>query len=308
MESDGSGKIVLVISLLSFMFFTIMSNSWSVDMEFGMPRFHSKSIENVIDSSIIERIKRPQCAKPEMCVTFISCNRPHLLEENFKKLLTHLSKKEPWLCYELNWVDQATPNRTKYSTSYDFNKRLLISKKAGYAFAFTHVFSMCQASYMLILEEDLILRDDVDFPLISHALELLKRQPSNVYGVVMRPLWYEHGDEFVKIDGNTSYKNMSAWQVRRRRYQWNNGGLIVRMDNVHKLLSRGPYKSEEQFSARARNFGYTYVLMDTSNAPFPDPGPGKRGRNRKWFFDHRAADRKNSAIRNRKGCAGESFS
>lgn len=246
---------------------------------------------------------KANCTEPELCITFISCNRPYFLELNLQRLLAHINRLEPWLCYEMNWIDQATPNRSRFSEAYKFHKRLLISKKTGYPFSFTHAFSMCQAPYMLLLEEDIILKEDVNFPLISHALELLKSFPDRIYGIVMRRVWKSPGDRFIPINGTTQYANMSAWNVRRGLYRWNNGGILVRMSNVHQILARAPYLSEEQFSTETKKLGFTYAIMGpTGSTPFTDLYINT------WFFDHAGEDGNASSIHNKEICSGESFS
>lgn len=292
-------EVLFICTLFISLAFCYPSSFVQINLQ---PRLFAKLSRNLFGPDIA-RIERPKNCNSEVCVTFISCNRPHFLELNFKRLLTHFQTYEPWLCYDLNWIDQATPNRTRFSQAYDFNKRLWASKKSGYAFAFTHAFSMCQAPYMLIVEEDLVIREDVNFPLISHAIDLLKQLPHDVYGIVMHEVWMDRSDKLTKVDGKTKYADLNTWTLKRRRYQWNNGGILVRMSNVHELLAKAPYISEKQFGSVAQELGFIYAVMVRGEQPF------KNWVLSEWFFDHIATDNVAfSAIRNPEGCSGESFS
>lgn len=255
-----------------------------------------------LDPDPVTKKTNKSCTNFDVCVTFISCNRGHLLRRAMKNLVTHLNTKEPWLCYELVWIDQATPDRDRFTKLYNFHKRLLVYRRQGYPFAFNYAFNLCQAPYILIIEEDLILQKNTSFPLISHTIELLNKLPYAVYGIVMRQVLRGSRTKTVRYDGSTKYANMTAWGMRREKFRWNNGAIIARMKNVNEMLSRGPYLSEKKFSGVVRSLGMHYAILDWNL-----DGPPPSGElTETFFFDHVADDVSVSAVRGT-SCFGESW-
>jgi len=214
-------------------------------------------------------------------------------------LFNHLDTVEPWLCYETIWIDQATENRQRFSDRFRFHTRLFFSKRVGLPTAFTYAFSLCTTPYIMLMEDDWLI-NNTHFPVISHSLELIKKLPHQVYGVMLRKVEMQ-GRTLRRYDGTTKYANSSAWAFLDRATAFNNPVTIHRMSNIQEMLKVEGYRSEGLFSRVARKMKYHYVSLDWPRKGEENASPRMI---RDYFFDHIG---KKYANRNNM-CNGESFS
>jgi hypothetical protein len=200
-------------------------------------------------------------ARLPICITFVSCQRPDLLNQTLLAIMDHVTRYEPCLDYELHWVDQATKERVYFASRFRFEKRVLFSRRQGYAYAFRAVFFLCTLPYILIIEEDWIIKH-YPFPLISHSIEMIKSAPFNVYGVIIH--WQtvvgRFGGPCVKDEFASPYGPGLVWRFITCGYLYTNGPTVYRMENLRRMLEKDKYYSEWGFAQVAKGMNYTLVF------------------------------------------------
>jgi hypothetical protein len=217
-----------------------------------------------------------------ICLSVLSCDRPYYLKSALSALQWHLDRNEPCLDYELHWIDQATIDRQYFLSRYRFHKTAFYYRRQGIPMAFLQAISFCTLPYILFVEEDRVMHQ-VSIPLISHAIELLRLAPFNIYGVVLQqePVVGEFGGP-VRL-----WKNLSSpyplpsevWQFLSRRYMWVNAGTVYRMANVLAMVAHRNYRTEEDFSDTAKQLRFTPIFLKLGPGHRPPPWtPG--------FFTH----------------------
>jgi hypothetical protein len=223
-------------------------------------------------------VRRPlppsRCPAPftrlSLCISVISCDRPWFLNRTVPALIDHLTRYEPCIDYELNWIDQGTKERPYFSARFRFHKRVFFHKRQGYQTAFRQAHFLCTAPYILFLEEDRLV-GDVRWPIISHSIEMLRSAPFDVYGVLLQiePTVGHLGGPLVHLLLRSPYKSRAeVWAFTTRAYMYVNGAAVYRTENIHKMLELEGYQSEEQFSALVGKLHWKFV--------FPKVMPGKK--------------------------------
>jgi hypothetical protein len=89
----------------------------------------------------------------------------------------------------------------------------------------------------MIVEEDRMVHK-LSMPLISHAIELLRSAPFNIYRVFLQQELVEgfYGGPVRLQNLSPLYSMPSAvWQFLHRRYMWINGAAVDGMANVHEM-------------------------------------------------------------------------
>jgi hypothetical protein len=122
---------------------------------------------------------------------------------------------------------------------------------------------MCDLPYILLLEEDWIL-GPISFPIISHAIEVLRSAPSKVFGLTLSPLHLPKGPGGLVQSVTVKSPYMSPaviWVFIKAVMLYTNNPSVYRMDIIRKILQFGGYKGEGQFSDLAREMGYTLALI-----------------------------------------------
>lgn len=217
--------------------------------------FSSLGIQPVLDGPIIREVdynmmrnaRRYNC-EPDICISFFSCNRPDYFRQTLTAFMSFIQKYEKDLCYELNWFDQATPNREQFSRMYNFDKRVFIAKKSGYAISFDTAFRMCQAKYILLMEEDWMIYPHVNWSVLSFMMDLLDNAPTEVYGITLRAKALLSKMAHYRVKSSTIGMT-NLWAFVRTDDMFMNGGTLYRMSNIREMMKvDGAYLSEEQFS------------------------------------------------------------
>jgi len=126
---------------------------------------------------------------PEICVTFLSCRRLHLLERSIQAVIHHLETVEPNVKYEIVWVDNGSnqQNTIQILQKFQIEKPVLLQLNYGLAFGFNlQFFGLCRAPFILTLEEDWQVKEGTRISAISMALNLL-RTDERLLSVFLRP-------------------------------------------------------------------------------------------------------------------------
>lgn len=111
----------------------------------------------------IARAQFPQ-AEPHICLAFLSCcGRTDLLNHTIAAAIRHMEQDEPkGLRYEIAWVDNGSGKdlTATIEESYQIEHALTLPQNAGLAFGMNLlIFNLCQAPYILLLEEDWLYLD-----------------------------------------------------------------------------------------------------------------------------------------------------
>ena len=160
------------------------------------------------ESPRIVRANFPEQTEPHVCLAFLSCcGRTDLLNHTIAAAIRHMEQDEPkGLRYEIAWVDNGSGSdlTTSIEESYQIEHALPLPQNAGLAFGMNLlIFNLCQAPYILLLEEDWLYLDEIvanQTPTrkraIATAVALIQQRDlksfdgRTVMGVFLRPETY----------------------------------------------------------------------------------------------------------------------
>jgi hypothetical protein len=148
---------------------------------------------------------------PQICLAFLSCcDRTDLLNHTIAGAIRHLEEEPSYLRYEIAWVDNGSaPDSTdEIRNSYPMEHVLTLPSNKGLAYGMNLLIrNLCQAPYVLLLEEDWLYLDELVAPQTPERkrsiatsialIEHLKRTNTtafdgrNVMGVFLRHETYE---------------------------------------------------------------------------------------------------------------------
>ncbi|KAJ3268092.1 hypothetical protein HDV01_003476 [Terramyces sp. JEL0728] len=134
---------------------------------------------------------------PKMCVIFLSCKRPVLLERTVYALVNYMAKNEPNITYETILWDNGSGAQYIHNVIENLPIDRVISARqnVGIAYAFDQLmFHQCRSEYILSLEEDWEAQQGFqEFPLIQMSMDILDND-SKVHEVWLRAdsHQYEH--------------------------------------------------------------------------------------------------------------------
>lgn len=169
------------------------------------------------------RIKRSTypSQNPHICLAFLSCcGRTDLLNHTLHGALRHLEQDEPdSLRYEIAWVDNGSGEALTQPIldSFQIEHALPLPHNMGLAYGMNLlIHNLCQAPYILLLEEDWLYLDELVAPqseerkrVIATSVALLETLASqnatafdgrNIMGVFLRPETYESFLKFPHAD------------------------------------------------------------------------------------------------------------
>lgn len=154
----------------------------------------------------ITRARYPE-DNPQICLAFLSCcGRTDLLNHTIHAAIHHMEHDEPKLRYEIAWVDNGSGDELTrpIEASYQIEHALPLPQNAGLAYGMNLlIFNLCQAPYILLLEEDWLYLDEIVASptpqrnrAIATAISLLEQRSLSsfdgrkVMGVFLRPESY----------------------------------------------------------------------------------------------------------------------
>jgi hypothetical protein len=158
---------------------------------------------------------------PDICLAFLSCcGRTDLLNHTLHGAIRHLEQDEPdSLRYEIAWVDNGSGEELTQPIldSFQIEHALALPNNMGLAYGMNLlIHNLCQAPYILLLEEDWLYLDELVAPqseerkrVIATSVALLETLASqhitafdgrNIMGVFLRPETYESFLKFPYAD------------------------------------------------------------------------------------------------------------
>jgi hypothetical protein len=168
---------------------------------------------------------------PHICLAFLSCcDRTDLLNHTMAAVIRHMEEDEPSvLRYEIAWVDNGSqPDKTQeIADAYQIEHALRLPRNMGLAYGMNLlIFNLCQAPYILLLEEDWLYLDEVVAPqtperkrAIATSIALLEATAKNnvtsfddrnVMGVFLRHESYESFLQFPLMDNWDTIENVNV--------------------------------------------------------------------------------------------------
>jgi hypothetical protein len=192
--------------------------------------------------------------------------------------------------------------RPYFVNKYRFHKCAFYARRQGHPAAFKQAFLFCTRPWVLLVEEDRVVQENIGFPIISHSIELLKSAPFQIYGVFLQAEDVRSrmfGGPVREIQLTSPYTSPArAWQFIERPYMYINGASVYRMANIREMLVEGDYTDEGQFANVAKQLNYTpiFFTQEREESP-PEQSPAFFIHNSEY---HRSTHRDNV-------CMGESW-
>lgn len=232
--------------------------------------------KSTADRTILRRRNYPE-SQPHVCLAFLSCcNRIDLLNHTIAGAIRHLELDEPKeLRYEIAWVDNGSDQdlTSKIISTYEIEHALLLPQNMGLAYGMNLlIHNLCQAPYILLLEEDWLYLDELVAPqtperrrAIATSVALLESFEEQdiraydyrqIFGVFLR---HETYDSFLK------FPHADAWETHtiesdfsKTLPQSSGGGIIVNHDEQGEAT-----KSHDGITGKFLEVDYRVFCADT---------------------------------------------
>lgn len=108
---------------------------------------------------------------PDVCLAFLSCcNRTDLLAATLEAAVRHMEEDEPDIAYEVAWVDNGSGGATRLAERIAVlvEHVKLSPSNRGLAWGLNSLFfELCQAPFILVLEEDWLFLDKTVAPQVT---------------------------------------------------------------------------------------------------------------------------------------------
>lgn len=235
-------------------------------------------------------------SKTLLLIAIFSCNRYYYLNKTLTAFSNHLNLYENDLIYNIIYLDQGTTQRVIISLNFKI-RNIIFMNPSGYTLSFNIVFSYLYTKYILLLEEDWEVVEDIE-KLIFHPsfitesiliLDLIKI----VYGILLRNI----NDIYVNCTLNVSTKMgkhvLYILQPQKNRYSFTNGASIYRSSDLkHIKYYINELTTSQYFRKNKYRMGFTYKgikgRINSSNTQFVMKHIGKKtSRNgicNKWLY------------------------
>lgn len=206
-----------------------------------------------------------------LTIAVISCNRINYLNLSISSIYNHIKKYENDIYVTFINFDQGTPNREVMYKTYNI-RNVFYMNPFGYTYSFTLLFSYLYSQYILLLEEDWIVINNIEEKIkyrnfLYISMYVLSKSKS-IYGLYLRQ--HNYGNKTKRVDNRFSiiyYEIHQPWI-----YCYTNGASIYKS----KYLKRMDYKSSESQTARRcmnlnYHIGYIYweYIKSTSGLNYP---------------------------------------
>ena len=141
--------------------------------------------------------------EPLVCFAFLSCcDRTYLLKHTLQGLIRHMEEDEPYkIPYEIAWIDNGSSpeNQQEILEMFQIENAVPLPKNKGLAFGMNAlIFDMCNAPYIVLMEEDWLYMDDA----VAEQTEARKSVVARALSVLMaNPTVKAEGDSTLPIKG-----------------------------------------------------------------------------------------------------------
>lgn len=242
----------------------------------GIPSvyFHSASTTTkTIANTLVNITNFPSPNDPLLCIAFVSCGRLAYLRKTVASAFEHIEAFEPTLKYETLWVDQ---NPSDYSAeiaaSFPFTARVVASQAMGFAWPRNVILEMCNAPFLLVLEEDFPLIAGIEKTIssgradfLAEAIDLISRN-SAVSGVLLRGET-DYTGPGVRYKECVDAETGMRWCLRETTEpvppfsSYTNGPAVYSVERL-KSVGRMPEKDQERaFAAMVRSHGLSLASL-----------------------------------------------
>jgi hypothetical protein len=237
MQWRGFGVVFLLLwALLQCVQASLESDDMLLDNSRSAFSRNMASSTSQITNPSEPRVKRsnfPQTNDPHICLAFLSCcDRTDLLNHTMAAMIRHMEEDEPsFLRYEIAWVDNGSQadKTQEIADAYQIEHALRLPQNMGLAYGMNLlIFNLCNAPYILLLEEDWLYLDELVAPqtperkrAIATSLALLEATAKNnitsfdernVMGVFLRHESYESFLPFPLMDNWDTIENVDVAQ------------------------------------------------------------------------------------------------
>lgn len=188
-----------------------------------------------------------------LTIAVISCNRINYFNLSLFSISNHIKKYENDIYVKFINFDQGTPNREVVYNTYNI-RNVFYMNPFGYAYSFKLLFSYLFSQYVLLLEEDWMVINNIEEKIkyknfLYISMYVLSKSKS-IYGLYLRP--HPNGNRTKKFNNRfkiTYYEIYQPW----RGFCYTNGASIY----TSKYLKKMDYKSSEfQTARRCMNLNY----------------------------------------------------
>lgn len=202
--------------------------------------------------------------KYSLLIASISCNRILYLNNSLLNIYNHIKKYEKKIESTLVNIDQGTPDIDLIL--HERNKNVFYLNPSRYVYSFKLLFSILYTNYLLILEEDWVLLDNIQNKLkITNFLYISMKVLQNskmIYGLYLR--YHPKGNSTLRFD---KHLNVKYYEVTEpyKGFCYTNGASIYKAKYLKIMTYMG---SEFQTARRCMKlkFHIGYILWEFKNS------------------------------------------
>lgn len=207
--------------------------------------------------------------KKSLLISIISCNRLEYLNKSLFYITNHINKYENNLYISFISIDQGTLNREIIFEKYKVSNNFFLNPK-GYAYSFSILFSYLYMKYVLILEEDWLIVDNVVKNLIFSnflytSLNLLS-DANNIYGLYLRQ--HIKGKSIKKINKKLNITYFEVIQPFSHAC-YTNGASIYKTKNLI-IMDYGVNETMTQRKCTELKFHIGFIYWKFKNDKYTD--------------------------------------
>lgn len=189
----------------------------------------------------------------KLVIYIISCNRIEYLNSSIISIKDHLIQYEENISNTFINIDQGTIEREQLFNYYELNNIFFLNP-SGYSFSFQILFSFLYSTYILLLEEDWIVKKNIEkklkFQNFLYISILTLSQTDCIYGLYLRH--HPKGKAFKRVNKKINLSYLEVY-LPWKGFCYTNGVSIYKT----KYLKRMQYKRSEYQMAQEcmkRNF------------------------------------------------------
>lgn len=197
-----------------------------------------------------------------LLVAVIACNRYIYLNNTLFSFTKHILKYEKRLKYNIIYLDQGTKQRLYIKFTYKILNTVFMNA-VGYALSFNIIFSYLYTKYVLLLEEDWKVVNNIEKLIIHPSFIkesiLILDKIKIIYGILLR----ETKDVYVNFSVNVTTVMgkhiLHIIQPPKNRNTFTNGASIYRtLDLKHLKNYESEYSASQFFRKNKYRMGFTY--------------------------------------------------
>lgn len=195
-------------------------------------------------------------------IAVISCNRYKYLNTSMLSLIKHLALYEKNIHYNILYVDQGTIQRDEVISKYKLHNVVLMNP-SGYSLSFNIIFSYLYTKYILLLEEDWEIVDDIEKQILHPSFIkesiLILEKVKVIYGLLLRELHDISVNYSLIISTCMGKHTLYVLKPPSNRFSYTNGACIYRSNDLKRLkYYTNEFYASQFFKSINYNLGFTY--------------------------------------------------